>query len=59
MKVGDLIRDIYGSMGIILEIKEYKDIKVYKVYWSTDKIKIQVNEEKVVFLDNWEVISDK
>lgn len=59
MKPGDLVRDRYGSVGIILEIEELKDNKIYKVYWSTDKMKIQSNEEKIVLLDGWEVISDK
>jgi len=59
VKPGDLVRDRYGSVGIILEIEELKDNKIYKVYWSTDKMKIQSNEEKIVLLDGWEVISDK
>ena len=59
MKSGDLVRDKYGSIGVILEIKELKDNKIYKVYWSTDEIKVQSNEEKIVLLDGWEVISDK
>jgi hypothetical protein len=59
VKSGDLVRDKYGSIGVILEIKELKDNKIYKVYWSTDEIKVQSNEEKIVLLDGWEVISDK
>jgi len=58
MKPGYLIRDKYNSIGIILEVKKIKNNKVYKVYWLTDKIKIQFNEEKVIFLDEWETLGE-
>jgi hypothetical protein len=58
MKPGYLIRDKYNSIGIILEVKKIKNNKVYKVYWLTDKTKIQFNEEKVIFLDEWETLGE-
>jgi hypothetical protein len=70
MKVGDLVRDRRGSLGIILSITRRKLIEgripqaVYEVAWYYEphfsqmfKVRIMWNVEALIKEDKWEIVS--